>query len=269
MSDLSYNLIDSNNNKVLFLDNMGQEGKSEAYKSFISLLKKSIAEGIAYFFVILAIYLSQGDYTKFVFAFWCIFMVFGNVSGAHVNPIISLGLWIYKGNMLKQKNLIRLISYVSFQFLFGIGGAATGYFLYKEKVVHIIPGKDVTAWDIFICESFFSGTLLFVCLFITSPATRPSDKNYVNLGLISAWLLIIINAGINISGGCYNPTIYLVLNGLAYFTDSDLNALDRWWIYLIAPIVGSIVFTLIFKYIFKPYYISKNKIVISEDDDDD
>jgi glycerol uptake facilitator-like aquaporin len=269
MNELNLNSLSSNDSKVLLIGENGEDKKGDPQNLYLALLKKSIAEGIAYFFVILSIYLSQGDQTKFIFAFWCIFMVFGNVSGAHVNPIVSIGLWIYRGDMLKRKNIIRLISYISFQFLFGIAGAAMAYFLYKKKVVHIKPGYNDDWWEIFICESFFSGTLLFVCLFISSPATRPSDKNYVNLTLISAWLYLIINAGIDISGGCYNPTIYLVLNGLAYFTKSDLDAFHDFWLYLLAPVIGSVVFTLIFKYIFKPYYISKHKIVISEDDDDD
>ncbi len=227
-------------------------------KYLLSLLKKSIAEGIAYYFVILSIYLSSGDQTKFIYAFWCIFMVFGNVSGAHVNPIVSVGLYIYRGNMFRIKNIIRLISYISFQFIFGILAALSGYYVYNKNLAYIKPSTEATTYDIFICECFFSGTLLFVCLFITCKATTPSKKNHVNLTLISAWLYVIINAGLDISGGCYNPTIYLVLNGLAYFTGHADDAFEYLWFYIFAPIVGSIIFTLLFKYVFKPYYMNLN-----------
>jgi glycerol uptake facilitator-like aquaporin len=248
-------------------DPVKEEEESESLDGYLSLFKTSVAEGIAYFFVILNIYFSAGDQTKFIFAFWAIFMVFGNVSGAHVNPIVSIGLWIYKGNMFKVKNIVKLFSYILFQFLGGVLAALMAFQTYKKKVVYVKAGDDDTVQDIITCESFFSGTFVFVCLFITCSATRPSDRNHVNLTLLAVWLYLIINAGLDISGGCYNPTIYIVLNGLAYFTNTDPKAFDHVEIYVLAPIVGAVVFTFIFKYVFKPYYISKNRIVISEEDD--
>lgn len=269
MKEFSLHSVKTKDDKVLLIDVDGEVNKNDQDRLYLSLLKKSIAEGIAFFFVILGIYLCQGDQVKFIFVFWCVMMAFGNVSGAHVNPIVSLGIWINEGKMLREKNIIGLILYITFQFIFGISSAAVAHFIYKKNAVHILYGNDETLWNIFICECFFTGTLIFVCLICTSPETRPSNKNYVNSGLICAWLFLIITAGIDVSGGCYNPGIYFVLNGLAYFTNADTHALDQWLIYLVAPIIGSSVFTLIFKCIFKPHYISKNKIVVSEYRDDD
>jgi len=243
-----------------------KEEESESFEGYLGLFKISVAEGIAYFFVILNIYLSGGDHAKFVFAFWSIFMVFGNVSGAHVNPIVTIALWINKGNMFKIKNLAKLFSYILFQFFGGILGALVAYRTYKKKIIYVKAGDDDSDLDIWGCEGFFSGTFVFVCLFITSTATRPTDKNHVNLTLFAVWLYIIINAGQDISGGCYNPTVYIILNGLAYYTSTDIKAYNNIEIYILAPLVGSIIFTLIFKYVFKPFYIAKNRIVISEDD---
>jgi hypothetical protein len=234
---------------------------------YISMIKTSIAEGIAYFFIILAIFFSEGEHVKFIYAFWCIFLVFGNVSGAHVNPLVTVGLFIYKGNMLNVKNIIRMLLYLIFQFFGGALAALMGSVIYKKTITHINASVTATDFDVFFVECFFGGTFVFVCLFITCNATRPSDKNYVNLTLIAMWLYLIINAGSNISGGCYNPTVFLVLNGLAKLKGIDEDAFDKFEFYIFTPFIGSFIFTMIFKYIFKPYYISKHRIVISEDDD--
>jgi glycerol uptake facilitator-like aquaporin len=241
--------------------------EDESLDGYLSLFKTCIAEGVAYFLVIMFIYFSAGDQTKFIFAFWSIFVIFGNLSGAHVNPIVSFGLWIYKGDMLNLKNIVKLISYVLFQFLGGVLAAWVSYNTYKKKVVYVKAGVDDTTEDIMWCEGVFSGTFVFVALFITCTATRPSDKNYINLTLLSVWLYLIINAGADISGGCYNPTVYLVLNGLAYYTNTDAKAFEHFEYYTFVPLIGALIFTLLFKYVFKPYYIAKNRIVISADDE--
>lgn len=234
-------------------------------QDYSSILKTSVLEGVAYFFFIISIFFSGGDHTKFVFGFWCVFMVFGNLSGAHVNPIVSVGLWLYHGNLLCLKNIFKLIIYILAQLIGGTMAAIVSYCIYKKKVAHVEqPDKDFI--DIFLVESFFSGTIVFVALFITCSATRPSNKNYVNLTLFAIWIFLCINAGVDISGGCYNPTVYLVLNGVAYFSSKYNDAFDNIFVMLISPFVGAIVFTIVFKYVFKPYYIAKNTKVISEDD---
>jgi glycerol uptake facilitator-like aquaporin len=232
---------------------------------YTNICKTSILEGVAYFFFILSIFFSGGDHTKFVFGFWCIFMVFGNLSGAHVNPIVSVGLYLYHGNLVCPKNIFKLVIYILAQVIGGIIAAVVSYFVYKKQVAHVIQA-DPNVIDIFLVESFFSGTIVFVALFITCSATRPSNKNYVNLTLLTIWIFLCINGGVDISGGCYNPTVYIVLNGVAYFSKDDLNSFNNFWVMVLSPFVGSVIFTIAFKYAFKPYYTSKNTKVISEND---
>jgi glycerol uptake facilitator-like aquaporin len=232
---------------------------------YTHICKTSILEGVAYFFFVLIIFFSGGDHTKFVFGFWCVFMIFGNLSGAHVNPIVSVGLYLYHGNLFCTKNIFKLLIYILSQLIGGTIAAVLSYFVYKKQVAHVVQ-SDPDLIDIFLVESFFSGTIVFVALFITCSATRPSNKNYVNLTLFAIWIFLCINAGLEISGGCYNPSVYLVLNGVAYFSKHDLNSFDNFWVMVLSPFVGSIIFTLAFKYVFKPYYISKNTKVISEDE---
>jgi glycerol uptake facilitator-like aquaporin len=265
MKDANLDVVNDDQQTLIKKDPVKKED-DEYLSSYLCLFQTCIMEGMAYFFIILFIYFSAGDQTKFIFAFWSIFVIFGNVSGAHVNPIVTFGLWIYQGNMFQVKNIVKMFSYIIFQFLGGALAACFSYNAYKKKVVYVKHAMDETPGKIALCEAFFSGTFVFVCMFISCAATRPSEKNYINLTLLSVWLYLIIGAGSEISGGCYNPTVYMVLNGLAYFSGKDTQALRLWKEYVLAPLAAAIVFVLLFKYVFRSFYASKNKIVISDDD---
>ena len=223
------------------------------------LLKSSIAEAVAYFLLVICIFFSDGESTKFLYGFWSILMVFGNISGAHINPIITFSLWLYNGDHFIKPHLLKLISYFIAQIVGACLGATTCYFIYDWSTSYVKCPETSSYFSVMFVETFFSGTLTFVALFICSPTTRPTNKNYVNLTLLSIWFMLIENCGQNISGASYNPTFFLVLNGFALVTKVDKDAYNRFEIYFLAPFLGAFFFTLIFKYMFKPFYASRNK----------
>jgi glycerol uptake facilitator-like aquaporin len=228
------------------------------------VLKSAVVDGIAYFMLMICICFTGGDPTKFICGVWCLFMVFGNISGAHVNPIITFGLWLYNGDLLRKGNILKLVFYLTFQLLGAFFGCMVSYFIIPYQLPYI-KSRERKWFQDFVVESVFGGTFVFVALFISSHSTRPSEKNYVNLTLLSLWLLLIINVGSNVSGSSYNPTFFLILNGFAYFVNKVKGAYDFLWLMLIAPFIGSASFSMLFKYVFRPYYISKNRRVISDE----
>jgi glycerol uptake facilitator-like aquaporin len=235
-------------------------GENLSYKD---IFIHALFDGLAFFFVTLGIYLSNGKPENFIFSFWAAFMIFGNLSGAHINAMVTVSLWIYNGNMFSNYNMIKLLFYILAQFMGVLLGSVFSRFISVNDIVYVVP-KDIPELRQFITELFFSGTLVFVALFISSASTRPTNKNYINLTILAIWLYIIIKDGGNISGGNYNPTIYLVLNGFARFYDGNEDAFNDFWALTIAPFVGGILFMLVFKYLFRPYYIRNNKKCITD-----
>ena len=234
--------------------------------TLLDILVQAIFDGIAFFFVTLSIYLTDGDATKFIFAFWTIFMVFGPISGAHINAVVTVSLWIYNGKLFTRDRIMKLILYLIFQFLGILLAVLFARFLSGFDHPVIVNPKELAWYKLFFTEAFFSGTLVFVALYISSGATQPTDKNYINLTILSIWLFLIIMNGSKISGGNYNPTVYLVLNGFAAIVDGKSFNGSNFAIMMIAPFVGGIIFTLMFKYFFRPYYIRKHSNVIQEID---
>ena len=230
----------------------------------MDLLKSCIAESVAYFLLVICIFFSEGDATKFIYGFWCILMVFGNISGAHINPILTFSLWIYNGDLFIKKNLLKLGFYLLFQFIGAMLGTIFCWLVYSKAISYVTTPPYANIGSIFFVESFFSGTLAFMVLFICSPTTRPTEKNYVNVTLFSLWFMLIIQSGNSISGASYNPTFYLVLNGFARIFGKVEMAYSYLWIYILAPFIGAFIFTLLFKFIFKPFYASRNNKPVME-----
>ena len=229
----------------------------------MDLLKSCIAETIAYILLVICIFFCEG--TRFVFGFWTILMVFGNISGAHINPIITFSLWIYNGNIFQKDQRNKMIAYYFSQMLGAIIGAGFCYLIYGNNTGYVKCPQENHLWNVLFVECFFSGTFCFVALFICSPTTRPTNKNYVNLTILSVWLLLIIEAGKPISGASYNPTFYLILNLYASILKKD-NGVFSWYkfsIYYFSPYLGALIFTLIFKFLYKPFYVNRNKNRIS------
>jgi glycerol uptake facilitator-like aquaporin len=226
----------------------------------IEILKSALVDGIATFFWLFSVALSR-DSNIFIVAFYMIIMVFGNLSGAHFNPSVTFAFWVYNGDLFKKQHLVKFISYIFSQLIFGTLGASFAYYLDNNNFEPVHVDMEYVFRPI-IVEVFFTASLVFIILMINSVSTRPTDYNYVNIFILTVWLLYIIEAGGRYSGG-YNPTAYFAIKfvytigtGVSYFEDA--------WIRLIFPFIGSLISTMIFKYLYRPFYAKKDHKIIHE-----
>jgi len=216
---------------------------------------KAIFELFATFLFIFLIILCEKDISKFILGMWIILIVFGNFSGAHLNPAISLGFYINKAKY--SAGLFKLAMYIIAQFLGCFLGILVS-FLLKGKVDNLsIPDKNILR--VLFSEMFFTGTLFFIIILVSFPQTTPTSKGYINALFIVCWFFVIVNAGALISGAAFNPAVLLSMNTIAMFarvqeTRRDFSKLISM---IIAQFTGVIIFAFIYKNIVLKFHINE------------
>lgn len=185
------------------------------------------------------------------FGFTLIALVYaiGSVSGCHVNPAVTLGM-VLAGRMKPVAGVM----YAVMQFAGGILGALLLY-----AVSHNVSartggpfsrkgfGSDgygansdlhITAGGAFLVEVILTAVLVFVVLSVThGPGVKGLEG--VAIGTVLAGIHLV---GIPLTGTSVNPARSL---GPAIFADT--NAMSQVWLFLVAPLVGSVVAVIVHK----------------------
>lgn len=170
----------------------------------------------------------------------------GRISGCHINPAVSLGVFI--AGRMSWKDLI---AYVVSQFLGGIAGAAVllaiasgggGYELAQNGLGQNGWGEgylgQYSQQAAIIFE--FVATLLFVIVILGSThAKAPTQIAGLAIGLT---LVVIHIFGINVTGVSVNPARSF---GPALLVGG--KALSQVWLFLVAPSVAGIVAGALFR----------------------
>ena len=128
----------------------------------------------------------------------------GNISGCHINPAVSIAMWLDK-----RMELTELIKYIISQILGALAGSALlGFCLNSYKVLganaygNILPnGNEVTVWIALIVEIILTFTFILVILTVTNK----KEHNHM-AGLIIGLTLVLIHLfGIPFTGTSVNP----------------------------------------------------------------
>ncbi len=167
----------------------------------------------------------------------------GPVSGCHINPAVSIGVW--SAGRLSTRNLI---GYVIAQCLGAIAGAAILYAILKGRE----GGYDVAAaglgqngWsNISTASAFlaeFVGTFLFLVVILGATSTNGGTAS---AGLAIGLALVVIHiALIRVTGTSVNPARSL---GPAVFVGG--KALEQLWLFFAAPLLGGLTAGLLFRW---------------------
>ena len=150
----------------------------------------------------------------------------GSVSGAHLNPAVTLGLWLARWTPGRD-----VLPFIAAQIA---GAFAASGLLFAMFPDHPTLGTTLPygpPWHSFVLEVWLGAVLVFVILsvIVAKPEVRPLGGAIVG-GVIALEALF---AG-PISGASMNPARSLapaILSG----------SLDHLWVYLTAPFVGAFI----------------------------
>ena len=171
---------------------------------------------------------------------------FGHISGAHLNPAVSVGAWI--AGRLETKDLI---PYIVAQVLGGIAGAGVIYLIATGNGSEIggfatngygnfSPGKYSM-----IAALVTEIVLTFIFLFVILGATdERAPKGFAGLA-IGLCLTLIHLISIPVTNTSVNPARS---TSQAIFVGNE--ALSQLWLFWVAPIAGAVLAGMVYKYIF-------------------
>lgn len=166
----------------------------------------------------------------------------GPISGCHVNPAVTLGVYLAGGITLEDA-----AGYWASQFVGGILGALAlwGTFatspLYSRAAVGLgtdgwgsASHLDINAGGAFIAEVVLTALFVFVILAVTH---KRNIGNASTAGLVIGLTLTVVHLiGIPITGTSVNPARALgpalVIGG---------TALNQVWLFILAPLVGGAI----------------------------
>ncbi len=165
--------------------------------------------------------------TSIAVAIAMIYLVFGGITGAHVNPAITVGMWT-----ARRISSLRAISYIVAQLLGGLAALE----LYQYLINKDLPTKTATySTRVWVAEAV--GTLI-LALGISAAMTRTFDALASALSIGAAMFAGIMVAA-TASAGYLNPAIAL---GVKNFNT----------MYILGPLLGALVGVNLYTWLFAP-----------------
>ena len=170
----------------------------------------------------------------------------GHISGCHLNPAVSVGLWI--GGRFDGKDLI---PYIIAQVLGGIAAAAVLYTIASGKPGFELGGFAANGYGEhspggysllsgLVCEVVMTFIFLIVILGATHPKA-PQGFAGIAIGLA---LTLIHLISIPVTNTSVNPARS---TSQALFVGDW--ALGQLWLFWVAPVIGAILAGLVYKYL--------------------
>ena len=175
--------------------------------------------------------------------------VIGNISGCHINPAVSLAMFINRKMSIKDFCL-----YVVAQVLGAIIGIAILYAIIVNSGLYVADtGLGANGFDgassvglnmigAIVVEIVLTFVFIYTILGVTSDESKSSVAGIV-IGLTLAFVHIL---GICLTGTSVNPA-----RSLAPAIFLGGQALTQVWVFILAPLVGSAIAAIVFKYLNK------------------
>lgn len=183
----------------------------------------------------------------------------GRISGCHINPAISLGMFI-DGRMKKDD----FIMYIVFQFIGGLVGAALLYLIVSQfgdvsdgliKIKDIglgcngfgddyaAPAK-ITMFGAIVVEILLTFVFVLAALGVTSTkATAAQGGIVIGLALTLVHLMGIGLTGTSVNPArSFGPAVFLAIAGKSL-------AIQQVWVFIVAPLIGAALAAFCWKFL--------------------
>ena len=170
----------------------------------------------------------------------------GHISGCHLNPAVSIGLWI--GGRFDKKEVL---PYIAAQVLGAIAGAGILYIIASGKRAFEIGGFAANGYGehspggYSLLAALVTETVMtFFFLFIILGATHSkAAKGFAGL-TIGLGLTLIHLISIPVTNTSVNPA-----RSISQALFAQGWAIEQLWLFIIAPIVGAILAGFVYKMI--------------------
>ncbi len=168
--------------------------------------------------------------------------VIGPISGCHINPAVTLGLFLSR-----KIDAAHAVFAVIGQLVGAIGGAAIIYGIASGRddwergqfAANLWSGPYFGVGAAIVTEVVLTALLVMVVLFTTTRKFAPGFG-----GMVAGLTLTLIHLiSIPIDNTSVNPARSIAT---ALFADSSYEALQQLWVFIVFPLVGGVVGVLLF-----------------------
>jgi aquaporin Z len=227
----------------------------------MKILKKLIAECIGTFVLVFfacGVAAATGGAlvaTALTFGLVIVAMAYsiGRISGCHINPAVSFGLYLSKKMSGKE-----FLLYCVAQMVGGFLGACALFGFAKMFGASLagdacnavaFPGKVPSVLAAILIEAILTFVFVYVILNVTDEKNNGAGKK---AGLIIGLTLTLVHLlGINFTGTSVNPARSVATALGALIFNGNAEPLKVAWVFIIAPLFGAAVAALAFKYLHK------------------
>ena len=175
-------------------------------------------------------------------------LMFGNMSGAHFNPALTIALAV-----VGIADWAIVPGYIACQFLGAFAGAFLVWLMYKDHLDQTDPGSQLAVFSTgpairnnvrnLICEIIGTFVLLFT---LTLGVAQAADGGLGAIGLWRVWA-VILTIGISLGGTtgyAINPARDLgprIMHAILPMKEKGKSGWDYAWIPVLGPIIGGIL----------------------------
>ena len=191
--------------------------------------------------------------TAFAFGLGLLTMAYsiGNVSGCHINPAVSLAMWISK-----KIDGVEFVKYVVSQVLGALAGAGLLALIFNGAGIVDMTGGFGSNGLAGVNDNMWIGLLVEVLLtfvFVISilGVTSSKFKHGAVAGVVIALSLVAVHIlGIGLTGTSVNPARSLGPSIVAAFSGNGVP-IGAVWVFIVGPLVGGALAAYVYQYLEK------------------